>query len=167
VFDFAGSDGEAGPPQAECKPGEEGDPDRLVRTYVLIIDSLGGTRTSTMMHLKRYLALEARDKLGLDVDQQSIKGLHVRDAPRQDNLTDCGCFLLQYVEEVFRHFGTLRAALVTGGHAWFSVEHAKGRRARMAAVMEAMGEAYRVRHPDMHQVIDLGNSSDVEEISID
>jgi Ulp1 family protease len=156
----------APPPQTPIfKPGEEGDPDRLQRTYIIILDSLFNNRTSTMTRLKNYLVHEGRAKLGLELDPSLIRGMTIKDAPRQDNLTDCGCFLLEYVEETMRHLDTIRPELILQNHTWFPMEQAKARRRRMAEVMDEMALQYRVMHPDMHQVIDLGNSSDVEEIA--
>lgn len=147
------------------KPGEEGDPDRLKRTYIIILDSLFNNRTNTMTRLKSYLVHEGRAKLGLELDSTLIRGMTIKEAPRQDNLTDCGCFLLQYAEEAFQHLDSIRPQLILQEHAWFSLEVAKGRRGRMLAVMDEMAAQYKAAHPDMHQVIDLGNSSDIEEIA--
>lgn len=153
------------PSQPAFRPGEEGDPDRLQRTYIIILDSLFTNRTSTMTRLKSYLVHEARAKLGVELDASLIRGMTIKDAPRQDNLTDCGCFLLEYAEEAIRHLDTIRPKLILQNHAWFPMEQAKSRRQRMSQVMDEMAQQYRALHPDMHQIIDLGNSSDVEEIA--
>lgn len=120
-----------------------------------------------MTRLKNYLVSEARAKLGLDLDPSMIKGFLGKNIPKQDNTYDCGCFLLQYVQEIFEHHDTIRPELIEQRHNWFEPSMAKDRRSRMSQKMRLIAEEYKERHPDMHAPVDLGNSSDVEEITID
>lgn len=48
-----------------------------------------------------------------------------------------------------------------------TVEHTKGRRERLINIFGKLFLEYKEKYPDMHEVVDLGNSSDIEEITID
>lgn len=72
----------------------------------MIFDSLSGgaiiSRQRTISVIRDYLSCEHQSKFGTtDFDKYSIKG-HCVKVPQQDNLTDCGLFVLQYVEHFFK-----------------------------------------------------------------
>lgn len=138
-------------------------------THISIMDSLFGKRTAQVQRLKDFLLEEARRRHGKTVDKARIKGHHLR-VPKQDNLTDCGCFLLEYADRIMSQKERMMAALTVAEEDVFpglSTEWCQARRQRLKAIVEAKGREYREAHPDMHTTVDLGNSSDVEEILID
>lgn len=138
-------------------------------THISIMDSLFGKRTSQVQRLKDFLLEEARRRHGKTVDKARIKGHHLR-VPKQDNLTDCGCFLLEYADQIMSQAGRMLMALTVAEEDVFpglSTEWCQARRQRLKTIIEAKGREYRDAHPDMHTTVDLGNSSDVEEIHID
>ena len=66
---------------------------------IITFDSLGLTHSPTIRILKNYLHEEGRAKQSFEWDDTSIKGVTARDIPEQDNLCDCGLFLLGYVDK--------------------------------------------------------------------
>lgn len=78
------------------------------RPCILIFDSLAGaSRNRVVATLRDYLTCEYRTKIKLPADHQydktNLPGSTVK-VPQQTNFTDCGLYLLQYVE----HFFTVR-----------------------------------------------------------
>ncbi|XP_011686013.1 PREDICTED: ubiquitin-like-specific protease 2 isoform X2 [Wasmannia auropunctata] len=71
---------------------------------ILIFDSLGGTsRSRVLAALRDYLNCEHVAKLGVEktFSKGTIKGAYPK-VPQQSNLTDCGLYVLQYVESFFK-----------------------------------------------------------------
>lgn len=66
---------------------------------IITFDSLGLTHSPTIRTLKNYLHEEGKVKRGLEWDDASIKGVTAKDIPQQNNLCDCGLFLLGYVDK--------------------------------------------------------------------
>ncbi|KAL1408960.1 hypothetical protein Q8F55_005774 [Vanrija albida] len=95
----AGSPAPKGPAK---KPRRE-DCDLLAgdKTYILLLDSLGGTHKAVGNNLKRWLQFEARDKLPQsevpDVEDMSDSVYLDAKVIEQPNSSDCGVFLIHYV----------------------------------------------------------------------
>lgn len=73
------------------------------RPCILIFDSLAGaSRSRVVATLRDYLSCEYKAKLGVDkvFNKDVIKGACPK-VPQQTNFTDCGLYLLQYVESFF------------------------------------------------------------------
>ncbi|KAF2897296.1 hypothetical protein ILUMI_08881 [Ignelater luminosus] len=71
---------------------------------ILIFDSLAGaSRARVVATLRDYLTCEYKAKLGKEriFNKDVIKGCCPK-IPQQTNFTDCGLYLLQYVEEFFK-----------------------------------------------------------------
>lgn len=75
------------------------DPDKPV---IMMLDSLGQTRTAATRALRQWLEAEGRDKRGMDVEIDS-RGLYPKSAqiPTQDNYSDCGLYVLGYLRKFF------------------------------------------------------------------
>ena len=65
---------------------------------IITFDSLGQPRGQTIKILKDYLREEAKAKRGMEFDESQIKGINAKRIPQQDNYSDCGVFLLGYVD---------------------------------------------------------------------
>ena len=65
---------------------------------VITFDSLGQPRAPTIRILKDYLREEAKAKRGMEFEESQIKGINAKRIPQQDNFSDCGVFLLGYVD---------------------------------------------------------------------
>ncbi|XP_060518114.1 uncharacterized protein LOC132696950 [Cylas formicarius] len=71
---------------------------------ILIFDSLAGpSRSRVVATLRDYLTVEYKNKIGEEriYNKDSIKGSVVK-VPQQTNFTDCGLYLLQFVEHFFK-----------------------------------------------------------------
>ena len=82
---------------------------RVECPVMLLLDSLeDGMKDEVVANLREYLACEWREKMvvgqGQEVRlfQQSSMPHFCPDIPQQPNLTDCGLYLLEYVEAFFR-----------------------------------------------------------------
>ena len=80
-----------------------------VRTYdplepaIITLDSLDAPHGATVRTLKTYLELEAKDKRDdLDFEGSQLKGITAKGIPQQENFTDCGLYLLGYMEKFVR-----------------------------------------------------------------
>lgn len=72
---------------------------------IITFDSLGQARGQTIRILKDYLREEAKAKRGMEFEESQIKGINAKRIPQQDNFSDCGVFLLGYVD-TFLGLGT-------------------------------------------------------------
>lgn len=73
------------------------------RPCILIFDSLAGaSRSRVVATLRDYLTCEYKAKVGEEriYNRDSIKGACPK-VPQQNNFTDCGLYVLQYVEQFF------------------------------------------------------------------
>ncbi|KAF3035996.1 hypothetical protein E8E11_001142 [Didymella keratinophila] len=75
------------------------DPDKPV---IVMLDSLGQTRTAATRALRQWLEAEGRDKRGLEVEIDN-KGIYPKGAqiPTQNNYSDCGLYVLGYLRRFF------------------------------------------------------------------
>lgn len=69
---------------------------------VITLDSLDGSHPSVSNALKNYLTAEIKNKKGIDVEISSPFGMTAKDIPFQNNFTDCGVYLLGYLEEFMK-----------------------------------------------------------------
>ena len=65
---------------------------------IITFDSLGQPRGQTIRILKDYLREEAKAKRSMEFEDSQIKGINAKRIPQQDNFSDCGVFLLGYVD---------------------------------------------------------------------
>lgn len=66
---------------------------------IITFDSLSCARSPTIKILREYLEEEAKSKQSLDIDSKHIKGMNAQQIPRQSNFSDCGLYLLAYLEK--------------------------------------------------------------------
>ena len=70
---------------------------------IITFDSLGCSRPHTVRILKDYLEEEGKSKRSLTFDSSKIiKGMTAKDIPLQPNYSDCGLYLLAYLEKFIR-----------------------------------------------------------------
>ncbi|PYH96107.1 cysteine proteinase [Aspergillus ellipticus CBS 707.79] len=77
----------AGPKYDACQP------------IIITFDSLDASRSPTIRYLREYLYEEAKSKRGIKIDTSLIKGMTARGIPLQPNYSDCGLYLLAYLEK--------------------------------------------------------------------
>jgi sentrin-specific protease 7 len=69
------------------------------QTTIITFDSLDLGRYPTIRVLREYLSQEASSKRGMKIDTSAIKGMRGQGIPNQLNFSDCGLYLLAYVEK--------------------------------------------------------------------
>lgn len=81
------------------KKGKAGPKLRPGQTTIITFDSLDLSRSPTITMLREYICKEAESKRKVEVDPAAIKGMRARQIPLQPNYSDCGLYLLAYVEK--------------------------------------------------------------------
>lgn len=66
---------------------------------IITFDSLDLARSPTIRNLRQYLSEEAKSKKGISIDTTLVGGMRARSIPLQSNYSDCGLYLLAYVEK--------------------------------------------------------------------
>lgn len=66
---------------------------------IITLDSLGSSRSAVVRGLKLYLQAEVKDRRGIDIEPPSFFGMTAKNIPMQDNFTDCGVYLLGYMQK--------------------------------------------------------------------
>ena len=69
---------------------------------IIVLDSLSLAHGAAVRTLKDYLEKEAEQKKGLMFDTKRIQGWTAKGLPSQDNFSDCGVFLLGYIQNFLR-----------------------------------------------------------------
>ncbi|KAL4929663.1 uncharacterized protein BDV17DRAFT_53478 [Aspergillus undulatus] len=101
-------------PDPQKEPGSTGTPKKtrkakrkstlgmrydICQPIVITFDSLNQGRSSTISTLREYLFAEAKSKRGIEINKSLIKGMTAKEIPEQPNFSDCGLYLLAYVEK--------------------------------------------------------------------
>lgn len=86
-------------PRKTKKTGKVGPKLHPKQTSIVTFDSLDLARSSTVIMLREYICKEAASKRGVEVDRGAIKGWRAKGIPLQPNFSDCGLYLLAYVEK--------------------------------------------------------------------
>lgn len=66
---------------------------------IITFDSLGCSRSPTITILRDYLEEEGRAKRSMKINRQDILGMTAKAIPEQPNYSDCGLYLLAYLEK--------------------------------------------------------------------
>ncbi|KAI5289446.1 hypothetical protein KEM52_000791 [Ascosphaera acerosa] len=82
----------------QTKPHNPGRTYRPDQPVIITFDSLGYPRSLTVRALKDYLVAEAKAKRGLAIDEKRLSGMTAKAIPLQGNYSDCGLYLLAYLE---------------------------------------------------------------------
>ncbi|KAJ4425289.1 hypothetical protein N0V82_000099 [Gnomoniopsis sp. IMI 355080] len=69
---------------------------------VIVLDSLDGAHTNVATTLKTYLRNEIKQRKNVDIELPQQFGMAAKDIPFQTNFTDCGVYLLGYLEEFMK-----------------------------------------------------------------
>ncbi|CAK9818629.1 Sentrin-specific protease 7 [Anthophora plagiata] len=97
------TDDKSVPPKTEQNVPQEKDTVKI--PCILIFDSLAGaSRARVVATLRDYLSCEYVAKMGSEkvFSKDTIKGASLK-VPQQSNFTDCGLYVLQYVESFFKN----------------------------------------------------------------
>ena len=66
---------------------------------IITFDSLNRDCLSTVRNLRQYLAEEAKSRKAIEINTSLIAGLKAQPIPLQTNNSDCGLYLLAYIEK--------------------------------------------------------------------
>lgn len=73
----------------------------------LVLDSLGGNKSAAVTNIRKYLKVEWSQKMNefdeVDFSSEQMKTVRPK-KPEQENFSDCGIFLLHYVEKIFLRY---------------------------------------------------------------
>lgn len=72
------------------------------RPAIITLDSLGGSHSVEIRHLKDYIVEEGKEKREMSISREEIKGLLARGIPEQTNFCDCGVYLVGYITEFLK-----------------------------------------------------------------
>ncbi|KAL2266462.1 hypothetical protein VTJ83DRAFT_5814 [Remersonia thermophila] len=85
-------------PKAGARPSNPKDP------RIITLDSLGSTHPQAISHLKKYLLAEFKHKRNKEIAETPQQlGMKAVNIPEQNNLCDCGVYLLGYVQEFVKN----------------------------------------------------------------
>lgn len=146
------------------------EPSNVGRTHLFILDSLGSrNRRAAVERLKSFVLREANQRYGVVVEASRITTIYPR-LPLQDNLTDCGCFLLEYVEAFLNDpNGAIQLMLRPKADLsnWFNVEQPALRRVLLKELVERLTVKYEDNIGECSTtLLPPSASSDVEEIKV-
>lgn len=66
---------------------------------IVTFDSLDQSRSPAIRVLREYITTEAKTKRAVEINSNDIKGMRGREIPLQPNFSDCGLYLLAYLEK--------------------------------------------------------------------
>jgi hypothetical protein len=125
------------------------DPDEPV---ILVLDSLGKTHPKATKCIKAYLAAEGKAKRQMDVDITS-KPLYVKCIPQQDNASDCGIYVLAYIEKFMENPKAFVSKILSGEmdpvHDWPDLD-AANLRSRLQTQLMRSGQLQDERRKQQH-----------------
>lgn len=87
------------PKKQKKKPRDHQDPRDPGEPVIITFDSLDFPRPLTTRNLRQYLAAEAKSKKGADINTSRMPGIRARNIPFQNNSSDCGLYMLAYLEK--------------------------------------------------------------------
>merc|ERR1719300_872653 len=110
----------------------------------LVLDSLGGNKSAAVTNIRKYLKVEWSQKMNefdeVDFSSEQMKTVRPK-KPEQENFSDCGIFLLHYVEKIFLslpHFFWRSSLERATGVNWFSAEEISKKRGEIAELIRIL-----------------------------
>jgi len=115
--------------------------------FVIVLDSLGGSKTSAIANIQQYLRCEWRKKKCAgegDTEEFSFSSSEMRTVqlrkPEQENWSDCGIFLLHYVEKIFQNVDQFLWPSLPNLSNWFTLEEIGKKRAELAVLIRRLAK---------------------------
>merc|ERR1719300_1886758 len=110
----------------------------------LVLDSLGGNKSAAVTNIRKYLKVEWSQKMNefdeVDFSSEQMKTVRPK-KPEQENFSDCGIFLLHYVEKIFLslpHFFWRSSLERATGVNWFGAEEISKKRGEIAELIRIL-----------------------------
>ncbi|KAF9112009.1 hypothetical protein BGX27_004125 [Mortierella sp. AM989] len=135
------------------------------KPYIICLDSLGGSHPNVFSVLRSFLQQEllSRKGISMTLTSKDITGKFSSKCPKQDNLSDCGVYLLHYTEVFLRNPTALLDAIVnrTDDKSLWSLNELATKRAKYKDIVVSLTEQYRVYQFHRDLVDDIkGKSND-------
>ena len=130
------------------------------RPLMIILDSLeDGLKSSVCLNLRSYLSSEWRAKMGSEREfSEARMPAYCPRIPQQTNLTDCGIFLLQYVESFFQNPLSNYSRPLENLASWFPEDCIKTKRFTIASIIRELSAEYQTKANIQFPNLDFGCS---------
>merc|ERR1719234_2734440 len=111
--------------------------------FFIVLDSLGESKTTAVNNVRSYLEHEWDAKMSEEVDfsKKSMRTLWPV-KPEQHNYTDCGIYLLHYVEKIFSSVAQFYwpETVNTLNEHWFPLDEVTSKRSELAQLIRTLNE---------------------------
>jgi len=113
--------------------------------FMIVLDSMGGNKTAAVSNIRHYLAAEWKAKMcgENDEDEYEFTSKQMRTIrplkPEQENYSDCGIYLLQYIEKIFQSVGQFYwPGAIQDLSNWFSIDEVVKKRDEIARLIRGL-----------------------------
>ncbi|KAF9439077.1 hypothetical protein BGZ76_000039 [Entomortierella beljakovae] len=139
------------------------------KPYIICLDSLGNSHPAVFSVLRSFLQQELLSRKGISttLTAKEITGKFSSKCPKQDNLWDCGIYLLHYTEVFLRSPKALLNAIVnrTDDKSLWSLNELATKRAKYKDIVISLTEQYRVYQFQWDLVDDIKGKSNDKNVS--
>jgi len=114
--------------------------------FFIVLDSLGESKTTAVNNVRSYLEHEWEAKMSESVDFSKNSMRTLRPVkPEQQNYSDCGIYLLHYVEKIFSSVAQFYwpETVNTLNDTWFPLNEVASKRSVLAQLIRTMNEEQR------------------------
>jgi len=113
--------------------------------FMIVLDSMGGNKTAAVSNIRHYLAAEWKAKMCGDEEEFEFSSKEMRTVrpakPEQENYTDCGIYLLQYIEKMFTSVAQYYwPGQIKDLTAWFTTQEVSTKRDEIARLIRDLSE---------------------------
>jgi len=83
---------------------------------IVLLDSLSGKHSATIRNIKDYIIEEGKSKRGLEITRDELQGINACEGvPKQSNGSDCGLYVLGYLDRFLKDPKQFWTKLLTQG----------------------------------------------------
>eukprot|EP00092_Neocalanus_flemingeri_P033060 GFUD01035954.1.p1 GENE.GFUD01035954.1~~GFUD01035954.1.p1 ORF type:complete len:1471 (+),score=415.21 GFUD01035954.1:79-4491(+) len=116
--------------------------------FMIVLDSMGGNKSAAVTNIRHYLAAEWKAKMcgeEGDEDEYEFSSKEMKTVrpkkPEQENYSDCGIYLLHYIEMMFKSVAQYYwPASIQDLNNWFSIEEISTKRDEIARLIRELSE---------------------------
>jgi len=124
-----------------------GSEDRIKKgePFMIVLDSMGGNKTAAVSNIRHYLAAEWKAKMCGDEEEFEFSSKEMRTVrpskPEQENYTDCGIYLLHYIEKMFTSVAQYYwPGQIQDLSMWFTTQEVSTKRDEIARLIRDLSE---------------------------
>jgi len=113
--------------------------------FMIVLDSMGGNKTAAVSNIRHYLAAEWKAKMCADEEEFEFSSKEMRTVrpskPEQENYTDCGIYLLHYIEKMFTSVAQYYwPGQIQDLTAWFTTQEVSTKRDEIARLIRDLSK---------------------------